>query len=121
MTGFDQSQHPRNAAGTSKGGQFAAKQNSAPEVGLGSAVNSKSPNWEALAAKTSIPEMSPRRIEILDSARKRAWYDVKNSMVIGSGDVGPADALLIAKSFHPDAEYAGHNPIGLPVYRWSEK
>lgn len=34
MTNFDQSQHPRNSAGTSKGGQFAEKEYSAPEVGL---------------------------------------------------------------------------------------
>lgn len=34
MTNFDQSQHPRAAAGTSAGGQFTVKVNSAPEIGL---------------------------------------------------------------------------------------
>lgn len=34
MTSFDQSKHPRTRAGTSKGGQFAVKEHSAPEAGL---------------------------------------------------------------------------------------
>lgn len=39
MTNFDQSKHPRTAAGTSKGGQFAEKLNSAPESELSEAPN----------------------------------------------------------------------------------
>lgn len=39
MTYFDQSQHPRNAAGTSTGGQFAAKANSVPEIELPTEVD----------------------------------------------------------------------------------
>ena len=57
MTNFDQSQHPRNAAGTSKGGQFAEKQNSAPESGLSepTAVSADEANdrWLALSDETA--------------------------------------------------------------------
>lgn len=121
MTNFDQSNHPRNAPGSGRGGQFAAKANSSPEVELRSSTSPtpKTPDWSGLAANTSIPEMTSQRAAILDSARNRAYFDAKNSRVIGSGDIGPADALLVAKSFHPDAEYVGHNQVGLPVYHWA--
>lgn len=38
MSNFNESQHPRNPAGTGRGGQFSEKHNSAPEAGLTGSV-----------------------------------------------------------------------------------
>lgn len=63
MTRFNPSQHPRNAAGTNTGGQFAAKANSAPEVALPTSVDLDalirelgSENDRAAHAASTLPE-----------------------------------------------------------------
>lgn len=81
MTSFDQSQHPRNAAGTSKGGQFAAKQNSVPEAELSEdAMDALYRRAEAIRARTN------ERVAQLRVIERQALTDQVRAMAEATRD-----------------------------------
>lgn len=112
MTNFDQSKHPRNAAGTSAGGQFAPKQNSAPESTLVEptfppieeqvwAVDARDKN-ALLVALAEFEEDSPEYAvvaDLIDIARSKTAYEDATWLDTLDGDEpdgDPFDTLLEA-------------------------
>lgn len=76
MSNFDSTQHPRNAAGTTKGGQFTPKPNSEPEVDLSALIiEYGSMSDRAALAATILPEEDRRELtslqRVIDEAYRR--------------------------------------------------
>lgn len=97
MTNFDQSKHPRNSAGTSKGGQFAEKQNSAPEAAL---TSEDALGWQAQAIFDRCRDVVSRHRDV----ERQAILDQARTFAIATRD--------ICRLFTPDAVKV--------KYRWSD-